>query len=83
MAVDPQNPSTLYAFARFGPNGQTLAFLKSTEAGSNWSVVSSTSFQVEFKGRRPSKRPSDIETQKLHVPKIADPCRPIWHHTSS
>jgi uncharacterized protein (TIGR03437 family) len=44
MAVDPQNPSTVYAFGRFGPTGQTLAFLKSTDSGANWSVVSKPTF---------------------------------------
>ena len=44
MAVDPQNPSTVYAFGRFGTNGQTLAFLKSTDSGANWSVVSKPTF---------------------------------------
>ena len=48
IAVDPQNPSTLFAFARFGPNGQTLAFLKSTDAGANWSVVSKPTFSYTF-----------------------------------
>jgi len=48
MVVDPLTPSTIYAFARFGPNGQTLAFLKSTDAGSNWSVVSKPTFSYTF-----------------------------------
>lgn len=48
IAVDPQNPSTVYAFGRFGPNGQTLAFLKSTDAGANWSVVSKPTFSYTF-----------------------------------
>lgn len=48
MVVDPQTPSTVYAFARFGPSGQTLAFLKSTDAGVNWSVVSKPTFPYTF-----------------------------------
>ena len=44
MVVDPQTPSTVYAFGRFGPYGQTLAFLKSTDSGANWSVVSKPTF---------------------------------------
>jgi uncharacterized protein (TIGR03437 family) len=48
IAVNPQNPSNLYAFARFGPNGQTLAFLKSTDSGANWSVVSKPTFSYTF-----------------------------------
>ncbi len=48
MAVDPQNTSTVYAFARFGPSGQTLAFLKTTDAGANWSVVSKPTFSYTF-----------------------------------
>jgi uncharacterized protein (TIGR03437 family) len=48
MAVDPQNPSTVYAFARFGPSGQTLAFLKSTDSGATWSVVSKPTFTYTF-----------------------------------
>ncbi len=49
MVVDPQTPSTLYAFARFSsPAGQPLAFLKSTDAGANWSVVSKPTFSYPF-----------------------------------
>lgn len=48
IAVDPKTPSTVFAFARFGPNGQTLAFLKSTDAGANWSVVSKPTFSYTF-----------------------------------
>ena len=48
MVVDPRTPSTVYGFARFGPNGQTLAFIKSTDAGSNWSVVSKPTFSYTF-----------------------------------
>jgi uncharacterized protein (TIGR03437 family) len=50
MAVDPQNPSTVYAFARFGPSGQTLAFLKSSDSGATWSVVSKPTFTYTFGG---------------------------------
>src|SRR6185437_13617139 len=48
MVVDPQNTSTVYAFARFGPSGQTLAFIKSLDAGANWSVVSKPTFSYTF-----------------------------------
>jgi uncharacterized protein (TIGR03437 family) len=48
IVVDPQNTSTVYAFARFGPNGQTLAFIKSTDAGANWSVVSKPTFSYVY-----------------------------------
>jgi len=48
MVVDPRTPSTVYGFARFGPNGQTLAFLKSIDAGSNWSVIAKPSFSYTF-----------------------------------
>ena len=45
MAVDPQTPSSVYAFGRFdSPSGFPLAFLKSTDAGANWSVVSKPTF---------------------------------------
>jgi uncharacterized protein (TIGR03437 family) len=49
MLVDPQTPSTVYAFARFNsPSGQPLAFLKSTDAGATWSVVSKPTFAYTF-----------------------------------
>ncbi len=48
IVVDPQTTSTVYAFARFGPNGQTLAFIKSTDAGANWSVVSKPTFSYTY-----------------------------------
>jgi len=50
MAVDPQTPSTVYAFARFvdSPSGEPLAFLKSTDSGANWSVVSKPTFTYTF-----------------------------------
>ena len=45
MTVDPQTPSTVYAFGRFtSSSGQPLAFLKSTDSGVTWSVVSKPSF---------------------------------------
>jgi uncharacterized protein (TIGR03437 family) len=45
MVVDPQTPSTVYAMARFSsPSGFPLAFLKSTDSGANWSVVSKPTF---------------------------------------
>ncbi len=50
IVVDPRTPSTVYAFGRFGPNGQTLAFLKSTDSGANWSVVSKPVFTYTFAG---------------------------------
>ena len=41
LVVDPQNPSNVYAGASYtGPN----AFLRSTDGGQTWSVVSATSF---------------------------------------
>lgn len=49
MAVDPQTPSTVYAFGRFdSPSGQPLAFLKSTDSGATWSVVSKPTFSYTF-----------------------------------
>ena len=48
IVVDPQTTSTVYAFARFGPNGQTLAFIKSTDSGANWSVVSKPTFSYTY-----------------------------------
>jgi uncharacterized protein (TIGR03437 family) len=49
MVVDPQTPSTVYAFARFtSPSGQPLAFLKSTDSGATWSVVSKPTFTYTF-----------------------------------
>jgi uncharacterized protein (TIGR03437 family) len=49
MVVDPQTPSTVYAFARFtSPSGTPLAFLKSTDSGANWSVVSKPAFTYTF-----------------------------------
>ncbi|HXS97447.1 MAG TPA: IPT/TIG domain-containing protein [Candidatus Limnocylindrales bacterium] len=51
MAVDPQTPSTVYAFARFTSlSGQPLAFLKSTDSGTTWSVVSKPTFTYTFAG---------------------------------
>ncbi len=51
MVVDPQTPSTVYAFARFtSPSGQPLAFLKSTDSGATWSVVSKPTFSYTFAG---------------------------------
>ena len=45
MAVDPQTPSTVYAIGRFdSPSGFPLAFMKSTDSGANWSVVSKPTF---------------------------------------
>jgi uncharacterized protein (TIGR03437 family) len=45
MVVDPQTPSTVYATARFdSPSGFPLAFLKSTDSGATWSVVSKPTF---------------------------------------
>ena len=45
IVVDPQTPSTVYAIGRFdSPSGFPLAFLKSTDAGANWSVVSKPTF---------------------------------------
>ena len=41
LVVDPQNPSNIYAGTSYtGPN----AFLRSTDGGQTWSVVSATSF---------------------------------------
>ena len=49
MVVDPQTPSTVYAMARFtSPSGFPLAFLKSTDSGSNWSVVSKPAISFTF-----------------------------------
>jgi uncharacterized protein (TIGR03437 family) len=49
MVVDPQTPSTVYAMGRFdNPSGSPLAFLKSTDAGANWSVVSKPTFNYTF-----------------------------------
>ena len=50
IVVDPQTTSTVYGFARFGPNGQTLAFIKSVDAGANWSVVSKPTFTYTYAG---------------------------------
>ena len=45
IVVDPQTPSTVYAIGRFdSPSGFPLAFLKSTDSGANWSVVSKPTF---------------------------------------
>jgi uncharacterized protein (TIGR03437 family) len=49
IAVDPQTPSTVYAFGRFtSVSGQPLAFLKSTDSGATWSVVSKPAFSYTF-----------------------------------
>src|SRR5579862_1292017 len=49
MVVDPQTPSTVYAMGRFdSPSGFPLAFLKSTDSGANWSVVSKPTFTYTF-----------------------------------
>jgi len=49
ISVDPQTPSTLYAFARFtSPSGQPLAFIKSADSGTTWSVVSKPTFSYTF-----------------------------------
>jgi photosystem II stability/assembly factor-like uncharacterized protein len=49
IAVDPQTPSTVYAIGRFdSPSGFPLAFLKSTDSGVNWSVVSKPTFSYTF-----------------------------------
>ena len=49
MVVDPQTPSTVYAFGRFdSPAGFPLAFLKSTDSGATWSVVSKPTFDYTF-----------------------------------
>ncbi len=49
MAVDPQTPSTVYAFGRFtSASGSPLAFLKSTDSGATWSVVSKPAFSYTF-----------------------------------
>src|SRR5579862_2140495 len=45
IAVDPQTPSTVYAMARFNsPSGIQTAFVKSTDSGATWSVVSKPTF---------------------------------------
>ena len=45
IVVDPQTPSTVYAIGRFdSPAGFPLAFLKSTDSGATWSVVSKPTF---------------------------------------
>src|SRR4051794_40674208 len=45
MLVDPQTPSPVYAMGRFtSPSGQPLAFLKSIDSGTTWSVVSKPTF---------------------------------------
>jgi uncharacterized protein (TIGR03437 family) len=45
IVVDPQTPSTVYAIGRFdSPSGFPLAFMKSTDSGANWSVVSQPTF---------------------------------------
>jgi uncharacterized protein (TIGR03437 family) len=45
MVVDPQTPSTVYAIGRFSsPSGFPLAFMKSIDSGTNWSVVSKPTF---------------------------------------
>ena len=45
IVVDPRTPSTVYAMGRFtSPSGFPLAFLKSTDSGANWSVVSKPTF---------------------------------------
>src|SRR5438477_11480426 len=45
IVVDPQTASTVYAIGRFdSPAGFRLAFLKSTDSGANWSVVSKPTF---------------------------------------
>jgi len=50
IAVDPQTPSTVYAFGRFtaSASGKPLAFLKSTDSGATWSVVSKPTFTYTF-----------------------------------
>ena len=49
MAVDPQTPSTVYAIGRFtSASGSPLAFLKSTDSGATWSVVSKPAFYYTF-----------------------------------
>ncbi|HLJ13610.1 MAG TPA: IPT/TIG domain-containing protein, partial [Bryobacteraceae bacterium] len=49
IVVDPQTPSTAYAIGRFdSPSGFPLAFLKSTDSGANWSVVSKPTFSYTF-----------------------------------
>src|ERR1039457_4778531 len=49
IVVDPQTPSTVYAIGRFdSPSGFPLAFLKSTDSGANWSVVSKPTFSYTF-----------------------------------
>ncbi|HEY4359599.1 MAG TPA: IPT/TIG domain-containing protein [Bryobacteraceae bacterium] len=45
VVLDPQTPSTVYAIGKYDlANGMPLAFLKSTDAGANWSVVSKPTF---------------------------------------
>ena len=45
IVIDPRTPSTVYAMGRFtSPSGFPIAFLKSTDAGANWSVVSKPTF---------------------------------------
>ncbi len=42
-------PSTVYAFARYTSlQGEPLVFLKSTDSGANWSVVSKPTFSYTF-----------------------------------
>jgi uncharacterized protein (TIGR03437 family) len=49
LVVDPQTPSTVYAIGRFdSPSGFPLAFMKSTDSGANWSVVSKPTFSYTF-----------------------------------
>src|SRR5438270_8186251 len=49
MLVDPQTPSTVYAIGRFTtPAGFPLTFLKSTDSGANWTVVSKPTFTYTF-----------------------------------
>ena len=49
IVVDPQTPSTVYAIGRFdSPSGFPLAFLKSTDSGATWSVVSKPTFSYTF-----------------------------------
>jgi uncharacterized protein (TIGR03437 family) len=49
LAVDPLTPSTVYAIGRFdSPAGFPLAFMKSTDSGANWSVVSKPTFSYTF-----------------------------------
>jgi len=71
MVVDPQTPSTVYAFGRFGPNGQTLAFLKSTDAGANWSVVSKPTFTYTY-GTAALLAIDPVKTNVLYTMAAAD-----------